>query len=169
MSDEDKRKPKFRPQPIARMLDAYLSGHPGARKARGLAALRRDWADIVGPDFKDIAWPERIDPPRGRRPAELCVRATAGTAVLLQHDGPRLVARVNDYLGAAAIGGIRIVPGAPPRPAARPDRAPPPLAEDDPRALALAARAERIGSDPLAAALVRLGRAVAGARETPDR
>ena len=99
MSDEDKRKPKFRPQPIARMLDAYLSGHPGARKARGLAALRRDWADIVGPDFKDIAWPERIDPPRGRRPAELCVRATAGTAVLLQHDGPRLVARVNDYLG----------------------------------------------------------------------
>ncbi len=165
MTDQDKRRPKFRPQPIARMLDGLLRNAPGARRARGFAALKRDWASVVGPEFKDIAWPERFEPSRGGKPGALAVRAAPGAALLLQHDGPRLIERINAFLGAEAVGRIRIVPGAPPAAAPRPALPRPPLAPDDPRTQAIAAKAAGIGSDRLAAALTRLGRAVGGSEK----
>lgn len=146
------------------MLDGYMRKHPGARRARGLAALKQDWASVVGPDFKDIAWPEKFEPSRDGRPGALAVRAAPGAALLLQHDGPRLVERINGYLGAEAIARIRIAPGAPPakRPRPMPAR---PLAVDDPQTKAIAGRAGAIEDDALAAALVRLGRAVGGQKK----
>jgi hypothetical protein len=159
MQSDSKRRRTFRPQPISRMLDGVLRGHPGARRARGFAGLKRDWADIAGPDFKDIVWPDRLDPPRGKRPGALRVRVVSGVALLLQHDAPRLIQRVNTYLGNDAIGAVKIVPGAPPAPVKRVFRKPP-LDADHPTAKALEVRAASVGSERLAAALVRLGRAV---------
>ena len=160
MKTDSKRKRTYRPQPISRMLDGVLRNHPGARRARGFAGLKRDWSDIAGPDFKDIASPDRLDPPQGKRPGVLRVRVVSGAALLLQHDAPRLVQRVNAYLGNDAIAEIRIVPGAPPTLV---KRAMPrhPLAADHPKAKALEERAASVGSERLAAALVRLGRAIA--------
>lgn len=112
MTASDKRYPTLRPQPIARSLDSLLRGHPGAKRARALAGLRRDWKDIVGAEFADIASPEKFEPPRGRRPGTLLVKAMPGAALILQHDAPRLVERINSYLGANAVGKIQIRPGA---------------------------------------------------------
>lgn len=147
------------------MLDSVLRGHPGAKRARGLAALRLDWPDVAGPEFEGLAWPDRFEPGRGGRAGALVVRAAPGAALLLQHDGPRLAERVNAFLGADAVARIKVAPG--PMPRGRTTRAMParPLAEDDPRARAVAAKAERVGSEKLAAALTRLGRAVGGQRD----
>jgi hypothetical protein len=87
------------------------------------------------------------------------VRVVSGVALLLQHDAPRLIQRVNTYLGNDAIGAVKIVPGAPPAPVKRVFRKPP-LDADHPTAKALEVRAASVGSERLAAALVRLGRAV---------
>lgn len=163
MTDDDKRLSRYRPAPVAQTVERLLRGAPGARRARGFAALRRDWADVAGPEFKDLAWPERLEPARAGRPGALAVRAAPGAALLLQHDGPRLVERVNAYLGAEAIGRIRIARGAPPPPKPSRRLPAPPLPADDPAARDLARRADGLGSDRLAAALTRLGRAVGGA------
>jgi len=165
MTQNDKRYRKFRPQPLAPVLDALLRDAPGARRRRGFAALKRDWPSVAGPDFADMCWPERFDPGRKGRPGALVVRSLSGAALLLQHEAPRLAERVNAFLGTDAVGRIRIMPGAPPPPKVR--RLPPaPLPADDPRAQALARRAERIESERLSQALTRLGRAVAGAAAT---
>ena len=158
---EDRRRAAFRLEPMAPIVDALLRGAPGARRGRGLAALKREWASVAGPDFKDIAAPDRFDPPRKGRPGVLVLRAHPGAALLLQHEGPRLVERVNAFLGAEAIGRVRIAAGAPPPPQPERRLPPRPLADDDPRAEALARRARTMASPDLAAALTRLGRAVA--------
>lgn len=151
----------YAPQPISRMLGRMLKRAPVARSARGLAALKRDWADVAGPEFAEIAWPDRLDPARNGRPGALALMAAPGAALILQHDGPRLMERVNGYLGAGAIGRIRIAPGVPPRRQTR-VMPPKPIPADHPKAQALAERAANVGSDRLAEALTRLGRSVAG-------
>jgi len=157
------RRRTFAPQPIASTLIRMLKRAPVARSAKGLAALKRDWADVAGPEFADIAWPDRFDPARNGRPGVLAVHAAAGAALVLQHDGPRLIERVNGYLGAGAVGRIRIAPGVPPRREA-PRMPPKPIPENHPKAEALMAKASSVGSDRLAAALTRLGRSVAAKR-----
>jgi len=166
MQGSDKRRPKFRPQPIARMLDGYLRGKPGVARARGLASLKIEWEAIAGEAFARVCLPLRVEKSKGRAGAVLVVAAAPGTALILQHDAPRLIERVNGYLGAGALERVRIapVPFAVPKP--RKAAARPRLGEDDPRAEALKAKAARLPSERLAAALVRLGRAVAAERST---
>ncbi len=157
MSDNDKRQFRYAPQPLGRMLQGMFRGAPGVARARAFAGLKQDWLAIAGPEFGEISWPERFEPSRNGRAGVLAIRAASGAALLLQHDGPRLIERVNGYLGADAVGRIRIVPGAPPPP--RPGRIPPPpadLAPDSPRAKRILERADSLESDRLGAALKRL-------------
>jgi hypothetical protein len=156
----EERRRTYAPQSIASTLGRMLKRAPAARSAKGLAALKRDWTDVAGPAFADIAWPDRFDPARNGRPGVLAVKAAAGAALVLQHDGPRLIERVNGYLGAGAVGRIRIAPGVPPRRQAR-QMPPKPIPENHPKAEALAIKASGVESDRLAAALTRLGRSVA--------
>lgn len=157
MTNNDKRQFRYAPQPLGRMLQGMFRGAPGAGRARAFAALKRDWPDIAGPEFRDISWPERIEPSRNGRAGVLALRASPGAALILQHDGPRLIERVNGYLGADAVGRIRIAPG--PVPTKRPGWSPPPtteLASDNPHDRRIVERADRLDSDRLAAALKRL-------------
>lgn len=156
----EERRRTYAPQSIASTLGRMLKRAPTARSAKGLAALKRDWTDVAGPEFADIAWPDRFDPARNGRPGVLAVKAAAGAALVLQHDGPRLIGRVNGYLGAGAVGRIRIAPGVPPRRQSR-QMPPKPIPENHPKAEALAVKASSVESDRLAAALMRLGRSVA--------
>ena len=44
------------------MLDSVLRGHPGAKRARGLAALRLDWSDVASrtaKTYRDIMFNDR--------------------------------------------------------------------------------------------------------------
>ncbi len=93
----------------------YCAIIPGAKRARAFAGLKRDWKDVVGAEFSDISSPEKFDPPRGRKPGVIAVKAVLGAALILQHDAPRLMERINNYLGADAVGKISIIPGIPPQ------------------------------------------------------
>ncbi len=161
MDDLDKRRPKAKPEPISGAIDRLLRGQPGGRRARALAGLRRDWGDIAGPDFAEQAWPDRLEPGRGSRPGALVVLAAPGAALLLQYEAPRLLERVNGYLGEGAVGRIKVAPGMPPaKAAARPSlrRAEPDA--DDPALAEIANRAAKLPSARLATALQGLGAAI---------
>lgn len=116
-----KGRSKFRSsaKPIAGMLAGILK--PVVRK-RGLAGadLVMAWRDIAGPQFADCTMPDRIAWPKttayddrnGAAPGTLVVRCAGPVAVLLQHDLPQIVERINSFLGWYAVERIKIVQGA---------------------------------------------------------
>lgn len=158
--DFKKRRPKSRPQPLARSLDELFRGAPGAKRARALAALKRDWASVAGLDLARLSELEGIQPARGRTKGALILRAAPGGALVLQHEAPRLLERVNGFLGADVVGRVKIAPGLPRQAARQPFTPPPLLDENHPRSQDIAKRAKDVGSPRLAEALTRLGRAV---------
>lgn len=93
---------------------------PVVRK-RGLAGadLVMAWRDIAGPQFADCTMPDRIAWPKttafddrnGAAPGTLIVRCAGPAAVLLQHDLPQIVERINSFLGWYAVERIKIVQG----------------------------------------------------------
>ncbi len=123
------------------------------------------WAEIVGaeralqcePD--GILWPRRIDDPdAGQEAATLVLRVAGAHALFVQQDAPRIIERVNIFLGYPAIGRIKILQRPIVRSAPKQRRKIEPLAAADEAALAEKLRA--IDDDDLRAALTRLGRAV---------
>lgn len=154
-----------RARPLADLIGKTLE--PACRK-RGFAAadLLSDWPEIVGERYAGRVQPVRLDWPRGRdgafedvpRPATLVVQTDGATALLLTHEMPQLVERINGFFGWAAVERIRILQ----RPVTDRRRKPPPK----PRPLTSAEEAElaerlvAVEGTPLGAALARLGRAV---------
>ena len=142
------------------------------------AAILTDWAGIVGPDLASYTRPEKLKWPRNNAPdgedgetepaggqaagATLVLRVDGPRAIEIQYRGPQLLERINAYFGFRAITELRILQAPVTRPAARPARPAvhprPPAATARPReAIGLATRDD----NPLAAALERLGSAVA--------
>jgi hypothetical protein len=117
----------------------------------GLSDLQRGWTAIVGERLAGLTHPEKLSA------GTLTVRAHASAAPFVQHQQGLIIERTN--LAGAAIKALAIRQGAPParvsnvRPIAKP------LSADEERALAAALADIRF--DPLRAALMRLGRAVA--------
>jgi hypothetical protein len=105
-----------RPTALADLVSGQLK--PALRR-RGFASadLFLHWADIVGPTFAGATRPERLSWPKrledggeeGFAPAVLTVACEGARALLLQHEAPRLVERLNAFLGYGAIGRLRIV------------------------------------------------------------
>lgn len=92
---------------------------PVCRK-RGFATadLLACWPDIVGERYGSrvlpdkIIWPRRADIPgdEGRpEPATLVVHTDGATALLLSHELPTVINRINTFFGWSAIARIRIV------------------------------------------------------------
>ncbi|MDE2445757.1 MAG: DUF721 domain-containing protein [Alphaproteobacteria bacterium] len=75
------------------------------------------WAAIVGPAVAMICAPEKIKWPRGYAEGSslsggtLVVCAAAGLALELQYETPRIIERVNQYLGYGAITALKIIQG----------------------------------------------------------
>ena len=144
-----------------------------AAKKRGFAStdLFRNWAEIVGPVFADVTQPERLSWPRrldddgeqGFEPAVLTVRCEGSRALLLQHEAPTVVERINAVFGFPAVARLKIVQ----KPIHRPTIVRPP------RLAALSAAQEahvaeitaEIEDEGLKRALIDLGRAVLGSRK----
>jgi hypothetical protein len=90
-----------------------------AMRRRGFAStdLFIHWADIVGPVFAGWTSPERLSWPKrmevggedGFEPAVLTVACEGARALLLQHEAPKLVERINATFGYGAVGRIRIL------------------------------------------------------------
>ena len=122
----------------------------------GLADLQRAWGEIVGERLAGLTYPEKLQ--RGDGGATLVVIAHASAAPFVQHQQGLIIERAN--LAGGAIKRLQIRQGALPARAANVRALTKPLTFDEEAALAAALAAIRC--EPLRAALMRLGRAVAG-------
>lgn len=73
-----------------------------------LVGLVESWADIVGEMWAARTTPIGWTPARAGRAAELKLAVLPGEALLVEHETPALLSRINGFLGAGAIGTIRI-------------------------------------------------------------
>jgi hypothetical protein len=120
--------------------------------------LISQWDAVVGQPFAGFCVPEKIKWPRADSDAQrkmggtLYLRAVAGRGLELQYEVPRIIERVNQFLGYGAIGSIKIVqdnsPVKPEKPKQRPIE---PEAQ-----LAWAQKIDDIADEELKAALSRL-------------
>ena len=119
------------------------------------------WAEIAGEKLSQVSAPERIKWPRhtnetvNRRGGALVIRAAPGRALDLQYETPRIIERINRFLGYEAITTVKIVQAATwPKILPVHNSA---AVKETPFAQDIAA----IESAPLKAALERLGSAIA--------
>lgn len=141
---------------------------PVLRKRAGISlSLVQSWPEIAGPFAGERSRPEKVIWPRGKASgagaaATLVIACEASAALELQHETSEIIARVNGFLGHAAIGKVKLV-----QKGVLPDAAPPrdkpgPITGEERAAIArLTAGIENAG---LRAALDRLGASVKGRR-----
>jgi hypothetical protein len=120
--------------------------------------LISQWDAIVGPQFSGFCAPDKIKWPKSpveqarKMGGTLVIRAMAGRGLELHYEIPRIIERVNQFLGYGAISSIKIVQGnempKPTQPRPQPMN---PEAE-----MAWAQKIDDIVDDELKAALARL-------------
>ena len=146
---------------------------PVLQKKAGInTALISVWDEIAGSDFADCTRPEKITWPRrnadrqgeagGMEPGVLTIACEGARALFLAHAQGELIQRINGFFGFPAIRQIRIVqkPVSQQRPGRRRLR---PLSASEKSHLA--ELTSDIESEPLKAALDRLGRGIYGSRK----
>jgi hypothetical protein len=159
-------RPISRPPPQAGRTLAPLIRELDQKFGQGADGMKARWSEIVGEALSRRTEPSKLVKPRTGGPATLEVRVEGPSAALVQHQAQDIMARVNLFLGAGAVGKLRIVQGplrghsrpAAPNAGAQRRRAAPPLdaaAERD-----LAQGLEGLPDGPLKTALTRLGREV---------
>ena len=161
MADSDEKRRRGGAVPLSALIGRVIK--PVARK-RGFAAadLIAAWREVVGGELAECTRPEKIVWPRGDAnsdlPGVLTLRVDGPRAVIVQHQTGQIVERVNAFFGYRAVGQVRLVQaplGSTAKPA-RADEGPLPR-EDEAR---LKSAVSGIDSEPLRAALDRLGRGV---------
>jgi hypothetical protein len=159
-------RPAPRPPPIAARSLVPTIKALEARFGRGVEGLKARWREIVGEALARRTEPVRLSRPRAGAGASLELRVEGAAAVLVQHQAPDILARVNLFLGPGAVERLRISQGpvsnrpARPAPAPRSGRPGPltPLAPDAEQALGEGLAGVEEGA--LKTALLHLGRAV---------
>lgn len=148
------------PQRIGRQVVA-IAGKALGKHGLAFGGLLTEWAAIVGPRLADQTTPLKLAFPKGRRDeAVLHLRVSSPAALLLQHEEPQVLERINAFFGWRAVVRLKLVHGGPvlkPRPAAKPLRR---LSPDEEKAIA--GRTATVPDPDLREALERLGRAVHG-------
>ncbi len=115
-TDEELEARRRRPgqvQPFARVMARVAAP---ALKKRGLtrAELLVDWPRIVGRYFAAHTAPLKLAYPRGRGDGGVLHLAVApGLATAVQHDAPRLIERINAYVGHGAVLRLKLTAGLP--------------------------------------------------------
>ncbi|MDP3897478.1 MAG: DciA family protein [Mesorhizobium sp.] len=142
---------------------------PVLRKKAGISTgLVQSWEEIVGERLasrtrpEKIAWPRRSGEDDPFEPATLIVACEGSAALHLQHETGEIIARINAFLGFAAVARIKIVQ----KPVAR-ERKPaprPPRALSPAEAARIAGVLDGIEDDALRASLERLGRTILGSK-----
>jgi hypothetical protein len=123
-------------------------------KARGaaLASLLAEWPLIVGDELARVSLPDKL------AGTTLRLLVVPSAALALQHDAPRVMARINAYFGRTAVARLSLVQGPLPTIAVARSPARPVLPAH--RQAALKSATEGIADERLKAALERLGRAI---------
>ncbi len=152
-------------EPVFDLVAAIID--PVLRKRAGVSVgLIQSWEEIAGERLaassrpEKIVWPRRLSDDDPFEPATLVVACEGFAAMAMQHQTGEVIARINAFLGFAAIGRIRIVQ----KPVRLPEKPKPralrPLTS--PEEKSLHDQLEGIESDALRRALERLGRGVLG-------
>lgn len=158
------KRARFNAAPVADFAVAVID--PVLRKRAGISIeLLQSWEEIVGARLAEssrphkIAWPRRLNEDDPFEPATLVIACEGLAALHLQHETLEVMARVNAFLGFAAIGRVKIV---------QRKVAPPPRLRPQARMLTGAESAKLesmvggVEDDALREALARLGRSVIG-------
>ena len=150
---------KSRPRPLAELLHKTLSD-AFAKQGFASTELITRWTEIVGQEIAAHSQPEKIQWPRPveGQPAEpgiLALRVEGPAAVEIQHLAPVVLARVNQFFGWQAVGGIRLRQA----PLRRSERKPLPGLDHE-AAERIAATLPEINDEALRNALARLGAAI---------
>lgn len=153
-------RPQSRPPPPAGRSLGKLVRELDGRFGQGAGALETRWREIVGEQTAKRCEPVKVIKGRNGAPSTLEIRVSGPAASLIQHQAQDILARVNLFLGAEAVGRLRIVQGPLRTPAAAPlgRRRAAPL---DAAAEAELAKGLADAPDgPLKSALLALGRGV---------
>jgi hypothetical protein len=142
-------------------LDKHFKTLAKAAFARhGFASeqLISQWEAVVGPEIGQFCLPDKIKWPQSagetarKSGGTLVLRASQGRALELQYQIPRIIERVNQFLGYGAITERKVVQG---HTVTKPAKAAPVLTTPE-AAVAWESRIDDISDDELKAALVRL-------------
>ncbi len=119
MSAREKAKGRNAAKPLADLVGKAMT--PACRK-RGFASvdILASWPDIVGERYGERVQPERLVWPRqpeeavladdaAPKPATLVVHTDGPTALMLSHEMPQIIERINAFYGWAAVGRIKII------------------------------------------------------------
>ena len=139
---------------------------PVLRKRAGITiGLVQSWDEIAGPRLaattrpQKIAWPRRVHEDDPFEPGTLVIACEGMAALHLQHESGEVIARVNGFLGFAAIGRLKIVQ----KPVSAPQKPRPVLRDLSREETSRLDRMVRdIEDDDLRQSLERLGRSVLG-------
>ena len=106
-----------RPPPPAGRPLAPLIKALDEKFGRGPDGLRARWREIVGETLALRTEPTKLGKPRNGEGGVLELRVDGPAAALIQHQAAAILARVNLFLGAGAVGRLRVVQGPVRRPA----------------------------------------------------
>ncbi len=134
--------------PGARILRAAL-----ARRGGALGQILAQWPAIIGAELAAVTRVERLS-----KTGVLTLTVEGSAALDLQHEAPRLIERINLFLGTAAVTGLRFQRGQIARAPARVVLRRLSASEEQ----ELARTIKPVGEGPLGEALTRLGRALKG-------
>src|SRR5436190_22373815 len=98
------------PPPAGRALRPFLK-QMDARFGQGADALAARWREIVGPEIARRTEPVKLVKGRAGAGSSLEIRVAGPAAAIIQHQAHEILARVNLFLGAEAVGKLRIVQG----------------------------------------------------------
>lgn len=114
-----------RPRSLASLVRPVTRKAIG-KQAAAIGQLMADWPALFPDGPVRHAWPEALSFPRGRgMGGTLTLRVDPVDALILQHGGDRIIARVNQHLGQEAVIRLKFVQRIPDktRPAPRRSRA----------------------------------------------
>jgi hypothetical protein len=80
-----------------------------ARFGHAYAEILRQWPALAGDGFARISRPDRLRPAGRGGGSVLTLRVAPGHAVLLQHDAPRLIERINAAFGYQVVERLKIL------------------------------------------------------------
>lgn len=151
----------FGPQRLGRTLNA-IAGKALGKNGMAFGALLTDWAAIVGSRLADQTAPLKLAFPATKREnAVLHIRVSSAAALLIQHEEPQILERINAFMGWRAVARLKLVHAGP----ALPTKSYAPVVPkrlDPVKEAELTATTAPIENPELRAVLERLGRAVGG-------
>jgi hypothetical protein len=158
--NQSEKSRRFRQGPInIGSLTGRLTRPALGKRGFAGAEILTHWPTIVGPELAAFACPQEVKYPRGRNNgATLHLRVSHGAAAaMLQMKLPAIIERINRFFGYEAVVQVQAAQGPMPK-RARPQAALPPLSAA--AAAAVESQVEGVASEPVKAALAKLGKAL---------